>query len=129
MLDDREVANRYYLPRISTPRGRLTATAPKSIMKGAFVPFDGVEPSDDDASDEGSGDETTNNEKKKRKQSWTPPRRSKKRKLECAACRGRTHKTENCYYLFPDEAPSDFRVNERVKKEVEKRLKSDKKLR
>ena len=74
-----------------------------------------------------SGDESVS--ERKRKRSPTPPRRSKKKKLECEACRGRSHKVENCYYLFPEEAPGDFRFNERVKKEVDKRLKTNKKLR
>ncbi|KAL1978226.1 hypothetical protein VTN31DRAFT_1085 [Thermomyces dupontii] len=95
-LDYREVAHTFHA---SVREDGLTTTAPESIMKGALVSFNGAEPSDDDSNDDGSGDESAN--EKKRKRSPTPPARSKK-KLECAACRGRTHKTEDCYFLFPD---------------------------
>ena len=46
---------------------------------------------------------------------------------ECAAC-GLSHELQNCYYVFPEKTPKNFRLRGNKRKEVEGKMQKNKDL-
>lgn len=117
-LDYRRIANAFR----SRARRKKGGTEPSIVDKGSFLAFYEQSPDDEGSQDSGSATGS------KRKCPTEPSSQAKKRSQSCSACHGPRDRLAKCYYVFPEEAPSDFVFDEKLRKKVQTRINSDKEL-
>src|SRR5579871_3323692 len=52
----------------------------------------------------------------------------KSKRSKCAACEMRGHELSNCWYLFEDKRPDDFKISEEKMDKIQKKIEKDSKL-
>lgn len=87
----------------------LSGAMKSNIAKGSFGPTFAGDPAEE-------GNE----------QGCPPQPRENKRKrtIKCKAC-NQGHDVGDCYYLFPEKAPKEFKARDHVRSRVEEKLKQD----
>ena len=111
-----------------------TRKAPSGTARGsAFATEFAGEPEEatapTDATKEGQNDSTGQNRKRAGTNSIQKEKTTKKTKRpKCPACDLKGHSLKDCWYLFEDKRPEDFKYSEERMQEIQKRVDEDKTL-